>query len=1184
MKKRIISLIAAFCMAAALLPCHASAADEVDTVIDSSSWTVDFSSDFSGADTIEGVRAITPTMNAPTGECTLEKGDGKSAPSLCFDGTSSLSFGIYRTGSIVSYEADVKFVTLAEGISVFDTKVVYSDGSGEKWGISGIKSKKTSSIFRSRYYFSCYDTNNVEINENQWYNIKVAVKQGDNSYVNYYIDNKLVNTTKLSPSIKQITVVEISGAAGGKMLFDNYKVKTYMESIFDSKITRSPALSQRPSIEKVASDFTKSGVHPRLMATAADFDRLRSEIQTNPDKKEWYEALMSKAKELLYSKTLVYDKPDGIRLMYVSSELERRMAVLAMAYRLTGDNKYAQKAYLDLEAVANFADWNPSHHIDTGIMAAGVAIGYDWLYDALSEQQRKTIEDGMKKNGYKDIILSYQTTESEMTNAAYVQDNHNAMCNGGAMLAALAFYDAFPIESRYIIANATRGFEEMMWRYAPDGAWFEGVMYGSICVNYLSMAFSSMEICLGTIYGLDEAEGFSKAYDYIENTQSETAVYNFGDSDFMTRAYCYSGWLSKHFGKSTACDLSGSFTTIDGEQLAFALLWNSSNSGYSVPRDVLYNSENAKTKLLLMRGSTNGETFVGIKAGDTVCEHSQLDSGSFVFDSQGIRWACDLGKDDYNLPNFFDTTEGRWKIFLNRAEAHNTVVVNPRSNANADYKLNSTAQFSDFAPTDSGAVAKIDMSALLSEQLKSAERGFCFTDNRQSLVVRDELNIGSTEKEIYWLFYTKADYRKESDGRAVLTDRQQPEKKLIVDFLCNDGQNDLPFELVFEQAAEMMNRGISGQSANDGYRRLALKVNASGKVNITVKLTPVNVNGDSVEKYNVPLSTWSDSTVNGASAVLEQLTASDNDSGNVICDYDFDNGADISIPNTSLLRVRERSNPPYNYSMTPLGESDVAIVVEESSGNRVVRMSSNSENSIYEKLHGRTELVFCDLESVQKKGKIIKYSVDLKFPDFLQDKYIYETKYINGQGSTTWFASECMLVIPYGGNANEGVLCIKDNQSEYLAFVEKDVWHNYSVEYDCAESEIRFYFDGELVATRTAANGINEILKANVKNIASDIDSVIFLDNYKCVVYPYPTVRLDCYAANGLMRAETTADADAELCIAAYNSSGELTDVKTYDIKKGVTLADYEYTEAAEVKAFLWKRGTAVPMLGSRIK
>lgn len=1181
MKKRILSVLAACCMAAASLPPFAAnAANEVEKAVESGSWTEDIAADFSEADDISGIRNTVPSMNAPSGGCALTKTDGNPAPCLLFDGVSSLSFGINRSGSIVSYEADVNFQTLAEGVSVFDAKVAYSDGSGEGWAINGIKSVK----YLGRYYFDCYGRTSVKITAGRWYNVRAVVKQGTNGYVNYYIDGSLVKTQKLTPPPKKISVIEISGASGGKMLFDNFKVKTYMDSIFDSTITRNPALSQRPSMERIASDFGKSGVHPRLMATKADFERLRTEVQTNPDKKAWYEALMSKAKQLLYSKTLVYELRDGVRLMYVSSELEQRMAVLAMAYRLTGEAKYAQKAYLDLEAVANFSDWHPSHHIDVGIMAAGFAIGYDWLYDTFTEAQRKTLEDGMKKNGFKDIILSYQTTESDMTNAAYVQDNHNAMCNGGAMLAALAFYDVFPTESRYIIANATRGMEEMMWRYAPDGAWFEGVMYGSICVNYLSMAFSSMEICLGTIYGLDEAEGFDKAYDYIENTQSKTAVYNFGDSDFMKRAYCYSGWLNKHFGKSTACDLSGSFTTIDGEQLAFALLWNSSNSGYDVPRDVLYNSDDAKTKLLLMRGETNGETFVGIKAGDTVCEHSQLDGGSFVFDSQGVRWACDMGKDDYNLPNFFDTAEGRWKIFLNRAEAHNTVVINPKTNGGADYSLNSEARFSDVIKTDSGAVAAVDMTELLSGRAESARRGFCFTDNRQSLVVRDELNIGTAAKDIYWLFYTKADFRRESENRAVLTDRSQPEKKLIIDFLCNDGENNIPFDLVFEQAAEMMNRGVSGQSANDGYHRLALKTSASGNVNITVKLTPVNVNGDSVEKYDVPINTWSEQTVNAASAVLEPLSAADSGSAKVICNYTFDNNADISNPNKSMLRVNERTVPRFNYSMNTYGESDVATVVEEASGNRLVRMTSNSENSVYEKLHGRTELVFCDLDTVRKKGKIIKYSVDLKFPDFLQDKYIYETKYINGQGTTTWFASECMMVIPYGGNADEGVLCINDNQSEYLSFVEKDVWHNYSVEYDCAESEIRFYFDGELVASRAAANGISEILKANIKNLASDIDSVILLDNYKCVVYPYPTVRLDCFAANGIMRAEITADCVATFCIASYNERGEMSGVKTWNIEKGVTLSDYEYPEAAEVRAFLWKRGTAVPMLGTRSK
>lgn len=38
----------------------------------------------------------------------------------------------------------------------------------------------------------------------------------------------------------------------------------------------------------------------------------------------------------------------------------------------------------------------------------GVAIGYDWIYDALTEAQRKTIEDGLYRAGLSHGLTCYR--------------------------------------------------------------------------------------------------------------------------------------------------------------------------------------------------------------------------------------------------------------------------------------------------------------------------------------------------------------------------------------------------------------------------------------------------------------------------------------------------------------------------------------------------------------------------------------------------------------------------------------------------------------------------------------------------------------------------------------------------------------------------------------------------------
>lgn len=57
--------------------------------------------------------------------------------------------------------------------------------------------------------------------------------------------------------------------------------------------------------------------------------------------------------------------------------------------------------------------------------------------------------------------------------------------------------------------------------------------------------------------------------------------------------------------------------------------------------------------------------------------HQQMDCGTFVLESEGIRWTDDLGSDDYNLPGFWDYKPNgqRWKYFRNNNLSHNTISI-----------------------------------------------------------------------------------------------------------------------------------------------------------------------------------------------------------------------------------------------------------------------------------------------------------------------------------------------------------------------------------------------------------------------------------------------------------------------------------------------------------------------------
>ncbi len=88
--------------------------------------------------------------------------------------------------------------------------------------------------------------------------------------------------------------------------------------------------------------------------------------------------------------------------------------------------------------------------------------------------------------------------------------------------------------------------------------------------------------------------------------------------------------------------------------------------------------------IALLRSSWDDATatFVGLKAGAPAGHHGHMDAGSFVLDSDGVRWASDLGAEDYNGieqrgMNLWGTAQNsdRWTIFRLSNFGHNTLVI-----------------------------------------------------------------------------------------------------------------------------------------------------------------------------------------------------------------------------------------------------------------------------------------------------------------------------------------------------------------------------------------------------------------------------------------------------------------------------------------------------------------------------
>jgi hypothetical protein len=144
--------------------------------------------------------------------------------------------------------------------------------------------------------------------------------------------------------------------------------------------------------------------------------------------------------------------------------------------------------------------------------------------------------------------------------------------------------------------------------------------------------------------------------------------------------------------------------------------------------------------------------WVGFKAGKNSINHAHLDCGSFVFEAHGHRWAEDLGSENYNLPGYFDRTDGgrRWNYFRASSLSHNLPTIN-----NQNQNFNCHTKIIAFHSSPQRAHAVADLSSAYEGQAKSVKRGLAVL-NREELWIQDEVVRLKPGDRFRWAMLTSA--------------------------------------------------------------------------------------------------------------------------------------------------------------------------------------------------------------------------------------------------------------------------------------------------------------------------------------------------------------------------------------------------------------------------------------------
>ncbi len=494
--------------------------------------------------------------------------------------------------------------------------------------------------------------------------------------------------------------------------------------------------------------------HPRLIFTEELETNVKKRLEKNPTAQGLFHCIRKTADTVLGAPPCTRKKV-GRRLLGTSREVLKRVTILACSFRLSGENKYLERAQKELLAAAAFTDWNPGHYLDVGEMTTALAFGYDWLYHDLTKDAKEKIRTAIIEKGLK----TYRPKRG--------QNNWNDVCNGGLLMGALSVAEAAPPLAEKTVAGAVSALPLALRSYGPHGNHPEGPgWYWHYATLFSVPALAALESACGTDFDLSEThKAYMKSGLFYVHMIGPTGTYfNYSDSGSGTLSLAPQlFWFYKKtrepgllWFERSCIERMIKKGRMDSRLGVFSLFWLPDLTG-AAPPEKLYFQGNGITPVATHRSSwTDSDAlFVGLKGGSPKGPHAHMDGGSFIFEADGVRWACDLGAQSYHSLekrgiNLWGRNQDsdRWKIFRLGVYSHNTLVV--------DNKPPNVSGKAVIVRGDPRSTV-MDLSSLYEGQLAQVMRGVQLVPGRRDLLIQDEITGGKKQAQVRWAMLTRAD-------------------------------------------------------------------------------------------------------------------------------------------------------------------------------------------------------------------------------------------------------------------------------------------------------------------------------------------------------------------------------------------------------------------------------------------
>jgi hypothetical protein len=571
------------------------------------------------------------------------------------------------------------------------------------------------------------------------------------------------------------------------------------EGLFTELTDNAHGHFERPDTDEIISTIENysQGEHPRILATDSTFQMIKDNLNTDAYIKLGHQSAIAAADALLNTPVIAYamtENPIASQRNLVNDyQVPDYMMKLGYAYQMTGDSKYAERAWLEAQNIMNYPDWGNKHQgqfLGTSQLAFGMAIAYDWFYEYWTDEQKKQMRDKIIQNVLRPGMMFFSIHGLESSGIAFYMQteigNWNQVPNAGMLTAALAIFDEEQELAARVIENTTRSLEWGTKIYEPDGAYEEGVGYWAYGTGFMINAFSSLKNTAGTLFGLDEAPGLTETPLFLMYFRGPGGAFNYGDANEDAKT------------APTDADMHWFATHYDDQDIYTARMYTPAQRAtatikdlvyyepgrftvdFSFPLDAYFEGSDNSVGSATFRSSfaDSNATFLGFHAGtNNIDGHPMYDAGSFILDALGQRWALDVGDGRRDGTSYFSMSGTQF--YRKRTEGHNTIVINPDAGVGQD--MYDTPTLVEYQSKPKGGMMITDMTALYDDQISASNtanfpnvatsvyRGTMYDRLSDIVTVQDEITTASPAT-IYWFMHTRAGIEISEDGRsAILT-------------------------------------------------------------------------------------------------------------------------------------------------------------------------------------------------------------------------------------------------------------------------------------------------------------------------------------------------------------------------------------------------------------------------------